>query len=67
MKTKYKVVVEETISENFEIEAENIHEALKISEQQYKNGDLVLSPGNLIFKQILICDEKGNCSDWYEF
>lgn len=69
MKTKYNVTIEETVSENFEIEieAENIYEALKISEQQYKNGEFVLSPGNLVFRQILIRDEKGNCVDWHEF
>lgn len=67
MKRKYSIIIEETISENFEIEAEDIDEALKVAKQKYKNGEIVLNPGNLIFKQISASDEKGNSVDWHEF
>ena len=30
MKVKYKVTIEETVSQNFEIEADDIYEALEI-------------------------------------
>ena len=67
MARKYNVVIEEVVSENFTIEADNIHEALKIEEQGYKNGKFVLCPGHLIAKQISANDEKGNYVEWYEF
>ena len=51
MKRKYSIIIEETISENFEIEAEDIDEALKVAKQKYKNGEIVLNPGNLILSK----------------
>lgn len=67
MKTKYKITIEETLSEEFEIEADNIHEALRMAQEDYKNGTLVLSPGELICKQICAAEEGGDYVDWYEF
>lgn len=45
---KYTVTIEETISQNFEIEAESREEAFKIAEKKYKDGELVVENGNLI-------------------
>ncbi len=67
MKSKYTITIKEVVSENFEIEADNIHKALEIAENLYKSGELVLCPGNLIDKKISAKDEKGQYIDWYEF
>ncbi len=65
---KYIVTIEETVSQNFEIEASDIENALKIAEKNYKNGKFVLEPGNLIYKQICAESSDGTDSvDWYEF
>ena len=55
--TKYKVMIEEIISQEFEIEAENIDEASVLAERKYKNGEFVLDNGNLI--GISFCVENG--------
>ena len=64
----YKVTIEETVSDEFEVEADSEEEAFKIASKQYNDGKIVLEPGKLIFKQISIADEKGNpLIDWGEF
>lgn len=63
MKTNYKVTIEETISQDFEVEANTIMDALEIAEQKYKNGIFVLSPGTLVCTKISADDGKGDCVD----
>lgn len=67
MKTKYKVTIEEVVSKDFEVEADTIYEALELVEQGYKNSKIVLTPGELVCKQISANDGKDECVDWYEF
>lgn len=45
---KYKINIEETVSQDFEIEALSQEEAIKVAEKMYKNGEIVLEPGNLL-------------------
>lgn len=63
----YQITIEELISEDFEVQANSIQEALRIAEDKYNNGDFVLSPGELVCKQISARDEEGEAVDWYEF
>lgn len=56
MKT-FKILVEETVSEEFEIIAQNEDEALKIASQKYKTGELVLAPGELIGTEISVVEQ----------
>lgn len=56
MKT-FKILVEETVSEEFEILAQNEDEALKIAGQKYKTGELVLTPGELIGTEISVVEQ----------
>ncbi len=44
----YKVNIEEVVSQQFDIVANSEKEALEIARQMYKEGELVLEPGNLI-------------------
>ena len=66
-KTKYIVTIEEMISQDFEVYAKDIGEALDIAEKKYNDGEFVLAPGNLVCKQISATDNDGDCVDWYEF
>ncbi len=64
----YKVKIEETVCDEFEVEADSEEEAFKIATKQYDDGKIVLEPGKLISKQISIADKKGNpLIDWEEF
>lgn len=43
---KFNVTVEERVSQDFVIQADSQEEAEKLAQKLYKNGDLVLEPGN---------------------
>lgn len=65
---KYIIAIEEMISEQFEIEADTLEEAMEIAEEQYNKGILVLEPGNLVSKQMCGTDpDTGDCTEWTEF
>ena len=63
---KFTVSIEETIVQDFEIEAESLDEAMEIAEQKYKAGELVLEPGEPQFRQMSATDGK-HYTDWREF
>jgi hypothetical protein len=64
---KFKITIEETVSQDFEIEATSLEEAMDIAEAKYNNGEFVLEPGNLVCKQMMGEDEDGYCTEWCEF
>ncbi len=45
---KYKINIQETVSEEFEIEANSEEEALRKAQELYKRGEIVLEPGNIL-------------------
>ena len=61
---KFKVVIEETLSEEFSIEAETPEVAQEAAIQQYLSGEIVLEPGNVEETKIQIIDDDGTISDW---
>jgi hypothetical protein len=44
---RYTVLVEEVVSQEFAVEASSPEEALRVAENQYRKGEIVLEPGNL--------------------
>jgi hypothetical protein len=65
---KFAVTIEETVSGEFYIYANSKEEAMKIAEKKYRNGELVLSPGNLVCKQMSVKDtEESTECEWVEF
>ena len=65
---KFIMTIEEMVSEEFEVIAEDEEEAKKIVTEKYNTGEFVLSPGNLVAKQMKIynvTDDKH--TDWIEF
>lgn len=64
---KFKITIEETVSQEFEIEATSLEEAMELAEEQYNNGELVLEPGDVVCKQMQGEDEDGYCTEWCEF
>lgn len=45
---KFTVTVEEHVSQDFSIEAPSREEAEALAEKMYRDGKLVLEPGNLL-------------------
>ena len=44
---RYTVLVEEVVSQEFAVEAASPEEALRVAEDSYREGKIVLEPGNL--------------------
>lgn len=63
----YIVAIEETISQEFLIEAENTEQAAKIAEEKYKNGEFVLESGEVSFKQMAVSKPGDEGRNWIEF
>lgn len=64
---KYTIAIEETVVGEFEITAKNETEALRIAEDKYKHGDIVLCPGELQFKQMAVVHSSGDIIEWHKF
>ena len=67
MKSRYIVTIEETVSESFEVFADNGEVALEYAMKKYKDGEFVLTPGELTSKQIAITFPHKKATDWHEF
>lgn len=65
---KYKITIEEHISQAFEVEATDIGEAMEIARKKYDNGEFVLESGEVNAKLMMAEDEYGaECTEWEEF
>ena len=64
---KYTILIEELISNSFEIEASSEAEARKIAEAGYRNGEIVLEPGNLLSKRMAVISHYNTDDQWIEF
>lgn len=67
MKNKYNITIEETVSKTFEVIAENENQAKEMAMNNYNSGKFVLTPGELTYKQIQVCDDNNTLIDWEEF
>ena len=63
MSEKYRIIIEEIISEHFLVDATSKEEAIRIAMQKYKSGEFVLSPGNLEQSKIGVVDD-GLINEW---
>lgn len=64
---KYKIIIEEVISDEFVIEANSLDEAKEKAIEEYNNGNTVLEPGEVQLKQIKVIDKDNNEIGWEEF
>ena len=64
---KYHVVIEETISETFEIEASSEDDAISGAIQEYNAGNFVVYSDNVEHRQISIIGDDGEFTEWIEF
>lgn len=61
---KRKVIVEEVISQEFEIDIDDTEDAFAKVKEMYKNETLVVDNASLIQTNVMICDEDGEETDW---
>ena len=64
---KYTITIEETVTKDFEIEANSAEEAYEMTEQKYKSGEFVLDPGDCQLKQIVITALSDEATEWKNF
>lgn len=65
---KYKITIEETISQEFEIKANSIEEAKEKAIKDYESGKIVLEFGTVLEKQINVINESNNgTTGWEDF
>lgn len=65
---KFKVYIEETISDTFTVEAGTMEEAMEIAEEKYYNCEFIIGPQSPTCRQMMAeCDEDGEVSEWLEF
>lgn len=63
----YIVAIEETISQEFLIEAENAEQAEKIAKEKYHDSEFVLEAGEVSFKQMAVNKPGDEVRNWIEF
>ena len=66
MNRTYRVTIEETVADEFLVEAASEEEALEEAIQKYKTGKFILSPGEVVYRQLSIFDE-GKETNWVKF
>lgn len=68
-KMKYIVTIEETCSQDFVVEADNIDEAKDIAIERYGLGDFILDDPCLTEKLMSVRNDSNEeeCTDWFEF
>jgi hypothetical protein len=65
---KFEIAIEEHIVEAFEIEAKDMDEAIEIAKKKYKDGEIVLCPGEVQAKLMSAYDlETEEGTEWFEF
>lgn len=65
---KYHVIIEETVSETFEIEAASQEDAVSAAIREYNAGNFVVDSDNVEHRQISVIGDDGELStEWVEF
>ena len=64
---KFIITIEETVSQEFEVEAENAELAVETAKNKYRNGEFTLEPGEVCFKQMTVVKPYNEVTEWIEF
>lgn len=64
---KYKITIEETVVDEFDVFADSAEDAMRIAEKNYKNGNFVLCSGEVQHKQMAIIEPAGKVTEFIEF
>lgn len=61
---KKKIIIEEVISQQFEVEVTDEHNAYREIRQMYLDGKLVVENPSLTQANVMVLDEDGEETDW---
>ena len=61
---KVKVIIEEVISQTFEVEVSSIENAYEEIRDMYRDGKLVVEDPTLTEANVMITDDNGKEGDW---
>lgn len=64
---KYKIAIEETVIGEFEIYVDSAENAMRIAEENYKNGNFILCSGEVQHKQMAINEPEDEATKFIEF
>ena len=63
---KVKVIIQEIISQEFEVEIDDMVKSYDRVLEEYKNGNLVVDNPSINAANVMICDENGNETEWLD-
>lgn len=63
---KFTVTIEEHIGQAFEVEADDIGEAMQIAEDKYRSGEFILDKANVTAK-LMMAENNYEATEWSEF
>lgn len=64
---KYLISIEETVVEEFEVDADSPEDVLAIASDKYYKEEFVLSPGEVQERKMAILLPEQYATDWDEF
>ncbi len=64
---EFKVIIEETVAQEFAVEAACREEALEIAREKYESGEFVLCPGEVQGRRMAACEPADEAREWIEF
>lgn len=64
---KYTIAIQETIVDEFEVEAKDLREAFDIAAKKYNKGEFVLCPGEVHSKLMAVVKPDCESKEWNEF
>lgn len=64
---KFKIVIEEVVAGMFEVEADSASAAIAIAKEKYRQGEWVLTPGELQSKKMAIVEPEEEETGWQKF
>ena len=63
---KITVTIEEHISQDFEVEADTLEEAMQIAEDKYRSGEFVLDDP-CVTARLMMAENNYEATEWEEF
>ena len=64
---KFRIAIEETVVDEFDIYANDAEEAMHIAGEKYRKGEIILAPGECQFRQMSIVRPDNEVTEWVEF